>query len=657
MEHRRIAVAVAAALLLTGCAARSGTSSAPRTPSDVTARVVGPQATPLVSAVDFVDRMRGWLGHAATAAFSGQPAGEGALLATSDGGRSWTRLARTQGPILAIDFLTAHKGYVVVQAQGHLDFLASTDGGRTLSTRSTPPAFGASTVELRFSSAETGFLVAGVDLDVTSDGGLRWSAQTMSLPAVAREGNSAAPDFLSASLGFLAENGAVYRTTDGGATWSEVYRLPRALDGWGGGGAAGPVAFASASVGYAVLNIPNCWAGGCPDVVLRSTDGGGVWQPVAYEMQGTLPGLAAVPSSGPPGGVGALAAWGRAGVAATTMYGLAVSSDGGVAWTSQSPGVVETPATFSLLAPRPGGGTLAAGNAYLVSIGADGSLDLLWPAPLPGVVSFVGGRTGFGLELQPTTQFLRTSDGGRTWATLATLPLPNVAGMPASVAFADARHGWAAYAFGADAHAYATSDGGRTWRALTPHGVSVVDLLPGAQGYLLATTAQGSPELLFTADGGQSFARRALPRGYSGGGLAFANARMGFLTQGASLWATRNGARTWRTVAWPSALGDPAYVAGLSTDRRGDLWIAVVPFGKAGREAIGVRTAQGRWRVLDLPTGVAEAFYAQSLAALSPSQAYLATPAGVYHTTDGGALWRNVAWPEASRGAAGGAKR
>ena len=649
MVRKGVAAVAAAALLLAGCAATGG---APRAPSSVAAHFSDPQAAPLVSAVDFVDGQHGWLGRALTASSVGESAGGDALFATSDGGGSWRELARTRGPILAIDFRTARQGFVVTEAQGHLELLRASDGGRTLRLLAEPAGRGP-TVQLRFTSAQDGFLVAGGDLDVTSDGGRTWSPRVMSLPAVGREGATAAPDLLSASLGFLAENGGVYRTVDGGRTWTQVYRLPAALDGWGGGGAAGPVAFADGSLGYAVLDIPNCWAGGCPDVVLRTTDGGGTWQPVAYEMQGPLPGLAAVPSSGPPGGVGALAAWGPDGVAATTMSGLAVSSDGGTHWTAQWPGV-QTSATFSLLAPRPGGGALAGGSASLVAIGAHGALAPIWPAPLPSIVSFVGPRTGFGLELEPEPQLLRTTDSGRTWAPVGSQPRAHAAAGPSSVAFADARHGWVAYAYGADAHAYATADGGGTWHALGPQAVQAVDPLAGGQGYLLTSSPHGAPELLFTGDGGRRFARRPLPRGYSGGGeIAFAGARTGFLVQGTTVWATRDGARTWRMLPLPSALGIPAYIAGLSADRAGELWIAVEPYGKTSREAIGVRSAQGRWRFLRLPGAVADSAYLQSLSAVSPSEAYLATPAGVFRTTDGGVDWRNVAWPAAGLGAKG----
>ena len=107
MVPRRIAVAATAALLLAGCAAQPGASSAPRTLSAVSAHIEGPQTPPVVTAVDFVDRMHGWLGCAATAVSTGEPAGEGALLATSDGGRSWTHLAQVRGAIRAIDFVTA----------------------------------------------------------------------------------------------------------------------------------------------------------------------------------------------------------------------------------------------------------------------------------------------------------------------------------------------------------------------------------------------------------------------------------------------------------------------------------------------------------------------------------------------------------------------
>jgi len=46
---------------------------------------------------------------------------------------------------------------------------------------------------------------------------------------------------------------------------------------------------------------------------------------------------------------------------------------------------------------------------------------------------------------------------------------------------------------------------------------------------------------------------------------------------------------------------------------------------------------------------VSESSCSQSLDAVSPQDAWLLTPAGIFETQDGGRVWRNVTWAKAAR--------
>ncbi len=653
MRPRTIITACCLGVLLTGCAAGVRARQAAKGPSaPIAASFLGPAGTPQVTAVQFAGPEDGWFGMETVDAYTGQAMpGSTLLMRTTDGGATWTTAAEVPGPVLAVDFLSAAHGFVLVRSRGELNLLATGDGGATLTAVGEPAGY-AGPAALRFTSPSRGFLVSGGDLDVTTDGGRTWQTTRMVLPPVASGGPGgpqAAPCFLDPQKGFLAENGAVYRTSDGGRSWQAVYRLPPGLRAWGGNLAGGPIAFATPDLAYAALNIPNCWAGGCPDVILRSGDGGATWQPVSYGMQGTLPDLAA-PPSGPPGGVSALVAWGHDGVAATTMLGVSVSRDAGVAWSPATSQEITMPGTYSVLAAAPGGGAFAAGSAFLVRVPAGGGLRALWPPPLPTAqIDFLGPRDGFGLEIQPELQALRTSDGGRTWRPMAPPDLPNGAGVLTGLSFADGRHGWAIFQYGADREVYQTTDAGRHWRVLPVNLVLFGQLFAGGRGFML-TSRQGAPELLAASQSGRRFRVRRLPRAFREGGLlSFASPKVGFAAMGTALWQTANGGRSWRPVRLPQALTPPDRIAGLSADRRGDLWMTVILAGERTPEILDIRQQSGAWRQIRLPQAVSESSYSQSLDAVSPQDAWLLTLAGIFHTQDGGRVWRNVSWAKEAR--------
>lgn len=657
MHKQRIALAAAGlGLMLSGCAGPGTTANQPAKPAPpFTAKFVGPKGPLAVTAEQFANAKDGWLAVAQTSLRTGNPIpGTASLLATTDGGRKWTVVAKGQGTILGLSFLNAMQGFVLESGQGGLEFLSTADGGQTLSAISQPPGK-SQDATMRFTSAQVGILVAGATLDVTADGGRTWTATQMEIPAASPNGPGTVlpPNFLTPSQGYLSLNGGIYETTDSGRQWQQVYTLPTSLNGIGGDAAAGPVYFATPKLGYAALNIPNCWAGGCPDVIVRTTDGGARWTPVSGEMQGTLPGLGA-PMTGPPGGIGQMVAWGAKTVAVADMQGVSLSQDGGVTWQGANyaagSGGYEPPP--SLLSYTPGAGLLAAGNCLcLMQMAPQQGWRQDWPAPLPTAqVQFVTKNIGFALQLAPIPVVLETTDGGRTWHPTRQPP----AQAPSLLAFANRRQGWVT-SVGQVPEILATADAGLHWKAIDYAYPRSVQLFSDGQGLALTQPSDFSAPLRLygTRNGGKTFTALRLPGSFPQGGVvSFATPSVGFAGGTLSapnngelrLYGTVDGGQTWVAINLPTQLPVNA-LNQLTADPQGDLWMQVtLRVSGSPRQMLYVRLPDGQWQTIRL-SNVIFLYGPQSLSAVSAKDAWMLTSIGLYRTTDGGRTWKNLAWP------------
>jgi photosystem II stability/assembly factor-like uncharacterized protein len=155
-------------------------------------------------------------------------------------------------------------------------------------------------------------------------------------------------------------------------------------------------------------------------------------------------------------------------------------------------------------------------------------------------LSFVDAQDGFGIgPSSPAPQhLLATTDGGATWAA-APGPAPCETGFfPVAVSFADAQQGWVACGSGKAAlgsspkEFVATLDGGATWvvRSRADGGVAAGDSLPFSgtfRGIDMLSSGTGvawlaTDGLIRTTDGGATWAR--LPLGDAGGSLEWPGA-------------------------------------------------------------------------------------------------------------------------------------
>jgi photosystem II stability/assembly factor-like uncharacterized protein len=209
-----------------GSASSPGTAASPSSCTSSAGSVTatsgnGSGQAPALAAVEFVDSGHGWV------------AGAGRIMATSDGGASWTRQYAGQADLNQVDFVDVDHGW----AAGGGTLLRTADGGATWTPLAEPCQGELSS--LHFVSPAVGYAVAaapsgspspggpyttatGGTLLRTGDGGATWSAVT-SAPA-----NPQSACFANADDGYLGTPGRIWRTTDGGGHWTLALTEPAA---------------------------------------------------------------------------------------------------------------------------------------------------------------------------------------------------------------------------------------------------------------------------------------------------------------------------------------------------------------------------------------------------------------------------------------------
>jgi len=357
------------------CSNPSGTAPAVRA-----APASGP--APALAAVQFVDPGHGWV------------AGAGRIMATGDGGGSWTRQYAGPADLDQVDFIDGEHGW----AAGGDTLLRTVDGGGTWTPLAEPCQGELSSVH--FVSPALGYAVAA--------------------PATATAGNLPPAALYTQSLG-----GSLLRTTDGGATWTPVAGAPAN---------AQSACFANADDGYL----------GTPARIWRTTDGGQHWT-----LALTEPGAPGNPTTTDTPEIecaGASGLWvlflGQGAATGHAPY-LAYASQDGRAWH----GVLEERFTESAL--RPGVKLPQGPGSY--------------PGPVSAIDSgravFVGYTPPLGFGTAPV---MLASDNGFALAKEGDVAAINE---PMAASFLSQDQGWVVgenlqtNAF----HVEATSDAGRTW--------------------------------------------------------------------------------------------------------------------------------------------------------------------------------------------------
>jgi len=374
------------------------------------------------------------------------------MLGTTDGGRTWTPLARNRDFAAVPQFLNDRVGYAISAGGGASGVMAAsalvgtTDGGRTwqvLQAIGTTRTGNVGTFALDFLSPAVGFAVLPSlqgctmggclpALEATGDGGETWHTLQPAYQwgSAIMPGWPGAPIFTSPSAGWIALSpaagpgaGGVLVTQDGGRSFRQFFArrfVAGSLDPIGNGA-------------YAIASPAPPGSGGGQALVRISAQGGvrQVWPAPApvgglgEDQGGTLDGIG-LPSD------------------AAALLG---SGDGGRAWSllADLPGSYPWLVSFAgkgqgyLLAPSP-----VSGQAGVLYLTRDGGRH--WRrvgqvlAEDPRYARFFAGGAAVAVDYRKSSgAILRSTDGGRSWRRYGSLP----AGYTWAVDFTSVARGYA----------------------------------------------------------------------------------------------------------------------------------------------------------------------------------------------------------------------
>ena len=547
-------------------------------------------------AITFVGARHGW-----AVGFPAGPQGTGVLYRTVNGGGTWMRVrVPWRGGIRHVSFATTRTGWMTI---GHA-VLQTSDGG--LHWRVSARGYRADAVQAL--TTRRVWVAAGDALLVTTNGGVSWRpVRVGGLLALTQVAFQGAESGWAAGLTKGSSAGQIAHTSDGGRTWQtqlsagQATSAPRALsfadshDGWAT--AAGSVLHTSDGGAHWVTQAAapdSSWvdaltaadavvgrltgypAGG----VSRTTDGGATWQPSvrAAAGYGDFDAVQFVDDQ---------KGWvvGDSEILATT--------DGGVTWTAQDPGTSESLTAVHFVDAA--NGWAVGGHGTIIHTSDGGAT---WAPQASGTsddlssVTFLDARDGWVTGSYPGVDdysggfILHTSDGGRDWTTQFDSPYSPTQGPGVdfgAVAFADPEDGWAVgetqgpdKGFNASVIMH-TTDGGTTW-------TQQLDYYSNAGG----NTDDDTLSSVACTSAGNAVA-------------------VGYDEDGAQIWHTANGGRTWARV------GQKLWPLGSSVD------LTDVVFADATN---GWAISDGR--------GEVDPFTNLPVRCLGSA---------VIHTTDGGATW------------------
>ena len=556
---------LAAVLLLGGCGATSAHPTSPlqaKAPTNATrskasqstdktspanlasgppAQLQAPAATLpglTLTDADFVSAQDGWISGGVGGQVNDPSLFAGIVVRTTDGGRRW-QVARLPGLVpTQVVFLSGKTGFAVAghpgePAAGRVPgpfglpqanlILRSGDGGQTWTT-----AFdaGGNVTDLAAGQGSIWATTAGVCSSGTCSGkiyaasqapGSSWSTLWTAPGAVlsvALQGQGAWA--VVATGNGKSSTAEVYASSDGGAHFAKLATLPTTYElsyFSVPSQLQAKITFTNAHDGWVTLwSMQSCAMHGCDlSDVYRTTDGGQTW---TKETQTTI-GCQFEPVLAASGQDVAVAQGVNLAACQGPESTIFLSRDGGgtfkVAQRWQTLGVTS-------MGFIPGGGlwTLGSGNNALAVQGAHGRWQQSFPALAPaGPIDFVNAFEGFGAgdALDPGA-ILRTTDGGRTWKEISTIPNLGVS----ALAFPTAKVGYL-YAASVDsegqvAEILRTTDGGRTW-SQTHAPASSSGRAPTTLKFFSATsglfinlydcTDSCTPEVVTTKDAGKTW--------------------------------------------------------------------------------------------------------------------------------------------------------
>lgn len=416
----------------------------------------------IMHVVYFLNSQRGFL------------AGLGGIWKTQDGGRKWVVVSHDAHNFQGMQFVNSQTGW----AWNYQTILQTTNGGNSWKSlyRGTVPI-----ISVSFTGTRTGYAVIGTPsaptgpgepgnaLYRTDDGGAHWNK--LSTPF-----HPMAVAFSGPNYGWAVGHSQVWKTIDGGNKWMPVYHY----------GSATPMA---AQIKLAGLN--NVWvllqggsgmnqtaytvihgnSGGKWEVVAAKSTAGAGPAPDAPTGAPDAPGLAPGPwtvvnsSTVVLGGVSPAANLGTTAIWLTKNSGHSWNQYSSIYGANGVPG----PSALSFVSPKRGWLIDGMNNTQVLETTNGGvSWHQIFPSPDPVAgISFVGKSTGYGLGAPGhPNQIVVTHNAGRTWSSLARLPLspaPQYDYPGDVIDFTSRSTGWAMRNNGL----WKTENGGKTWSGQT----------------------------------------------------------------------------------------------------------------------------------------------------------------------------------------------
>ena len=565
----------------------------------------------------------------------------GTILATTDGGASWTAQASNSREDLKGIAMNAdlQRGWVVGFGG---TILATTDGGKNWSSQGSNPRDKLTGIAMS-ADGQRGWVVGdNGKILATTDGGKNWAPQA-----------SNSPDYLS-GIAMSANSqrgwvplvgGTILVTTDGGKSWvpqasnsnAALTGIAMSADsrrGWvvGDGGAilatsdAGLSWVSQASDSRANLHAVAMsrdgqygWVVGRAGKILATTDSGKTWVPQVSNSNAALTGIAMSADS--------LRGWvvGRGGT-------ILVTTDGGKSWVPQASDLRDNFNDVTMSADSQDGWVVGGSGTILTT--NDGGKS--WSPQtsnsredLNGIAMSADGRSGWAVGDGGT--ILATTNGGKSWAPQASGSREDLEGIAMN---ADGRRGWVV---GGGGTILATIDGGTSWAPQTSKSgddfSGIAMSTDGQHGWAVGL----SGTTLATTDGGQNWGPAAADAGEELTGIAIdADGRHCWIVGWEkNILMTVDGGKTWAVQASNSS--ELLMRIAMSPDgQRG--WMV-------GKEGTIRATTNGGKNWVPQTSNSRELLNGIAMSANGQYSWVVGRDATILTTTDGGLHWKSIYMP------------